>query len=43
VGLTIESLELIGYDPESDALPSTVFSNLSPRPLPYRRDVRGTT
>lgn len=41
MGLTIESLELIGYDPESDALPSTVFSNLSPRPLPYRRDVRG--
>jgi hypothetical protein len=39
--LTIESLELIGYDPEGDSFPSTVFSNLSPRPLPYRWDVRG--
>ncbi len=39
-GLKIESLELIGYDPESDMFPSTVFSNLSPVPLPYSWDVR---
>ena len=39
-GLKIQSLELIGYDPESDRFPSTVFSNLSPVPLPYSWDVR---
>ena len=39
-GLKIKSLELIGYDPESDRFPSTVFSNLSPVPLPYGWDVR---
>lgn len=39
-GLKIESLELIGYDPESDRFPSTVFSNVSPVPLPYSWDVR---
>jgi uncharacterized cupin superfamily protein len=36
MGLQIDSLELIGYDPETDTFPSTVFSNLSPQPLPYR-------
>ena len=41
LGLRIESLELIGYDPETDTFPSTVYSNLSPMPLPYRWDVRG--
>ena len=41
MGLNIDSLELIGYDPETDTFPSTVFSNLSPLPLPYRWDVRG--
>jgi hypothetical protein len=34
-------LELIGYDPESDTFPSTVFSNVSPTPLPYRWEVDG--
>lgn len=34
IGLQIESLELIGYDPESDTFPSTVFSNVAPTPLP---------
>lgn len=38
-GLKIESLELIGYDPETDTFPSTVYSNLSPTPLPYRWEV----
>jgi hypothetical protein len=35
-GLQIHALELIGYDPETDSFPSTVFSNFSPEPLPYR-------
>jgi hypothetical protein len=41
MGLQIDSLELVGYDPETDTFPSTVFSNLSPAPLPYRWDVQG--
>jgi hypothetical protein len=41
MGLDIDSLELIGYDPESETFPSTVFSNLSPAPLPYRWEVEG--
>jgi Protein of unknown function (DUF1579) len=32
LGLQIESLELIGYDPESETFPSPVYSNLSPTP-----------
>ena len=36
MGMKIDSLELIGYDPETKTFPSTVFSNLSPTPLPYR-------
>jgi hypothetical protein len=43
MGLQIDSLELIGYDPETGTFPSTVFSNLSPDPLPYRWDVQGDT
>ncbi len=35
----IESVELIGYDPETKTFPSTVFSNMSPVPLPYRWEV----
>jgi hypothetical protein len=41
MGLQIDSVELIGYDPESDTFPSTVYSNFSPQPLPYRWDIRG--
>jgi Protein of unknown function (DUF1579) len=41
MGLEIDSLELIGYDPETDTFPSTVYSNFSPEPLPYRWDVQG--
>jgi hypothetical protein len=41
--MQIDSLELIGYDPEMDTFPSTVYSNLSPAPLPYKWDVRGGT
>ena len=43
LGLQIESLELIGYDPESETFPSTVFSNVAPTPLPYRWEVREDT
>lgn len=39
MGLKINSLELIGYDPETRTFPSTVYSNLSPTPLPYRWEV----
>jgi hypothetical protein len=31
----IDSLELIGYDPATGTFPSTVYSNMSPEPLPY--------
>jgi hypothetical protein len=41
MGLEIESLELIGYDPDTDTFPSTVFANMSPSPLPYRWEVQG--
>ena len=41
MGQQIDSLELIGYDAETDTFPSTVFSGFSPTPLPYRWDVRG--
>lgn len=41
MGMEIESLELIGYDAEAKSLASTVYSNLSPAPLPYRWDVDG--
>jgi hypothetical protein len=39
MGMQIESLELIGYDPETNTYPSTVFSNLAPTPLPYTWEV----
>jgi Protein of unknown function (DUF1579) len=39
MGMTIHSLELIGYEPATDTFPSTVFSNVSPSPLPYRWEV----
>lgn len=37
----VESLELIGYDPETDTFPSQVFSNMSPKALPYTWRVEG--
>jgi len=39
MGMEIDSLELIRYDPETKTFPSTVYSNLSPSPLPYRWEV----
>jgi hypothetical protein len=41
MGLQIDSLELIGYDPETQTFPSTVYSNLSPAPLPYTWELDG--
>jgi Protein of unknown function (DUF1579) len=43
MGLQIDSLEVIGYDPETDTFPSTVYSNFSPEPLPYKWDLRDDT
>ena len=43
MGLEIDSHELIGYDPETGTFPSTVYSNLSPAPLPYRWEVDDDT
>ena len=43
VGQRIDALELIGYDPETDTFPSTVYSNFFADPLPYRWDVQGDT
>ncbi|MGH2536740.1 MAG: DUF1579 family protein [Candidatus Promineifilaceae bacterium] len=37
----IVSHELIGYDPETGAFASNVYSNMSPTPLPYKWDLRG--
>jgi Protein of unknown function (DUF1579) len=41
IGMKIDSVELIDYDAEADTFPSTVFSNLSPVPLPYTWQVQG--
>jgi Protein of unknown function (DUF1579) len=41
LGIEIESLELIGFEPETGTFPSTVFSNLSPTPC--RTSGRSTT
>jgi hypothetical protein len=40
-GLQVDALELIGYDPKTDTFPSTVYSNFSPEPLPYKWEVEG--
>jgi Protein of unknown function (DUF1579) len=36
----VKSHELIGYDPETGAFASHVYSNLSPTPLPYAWELR---
>lgn len=43
LGMELESLELIRYDPETGTFPSSVYSNISPEPLPYRWEVEGDT
>ena len=42
VGLQIEALELIGYDPEANTFPSTVYSNFSPARCPTSGTSRAT-
>jgi Protein of unknown function (DUF1579) len=37
----VKSHELVGYDAETKTFPSTVFSNMSPVPLPYRWELDG--
>jgi hypothetical protein len=39
----VKSHELIGYDQETGAFSSLVFSNLSPTPLPYKWQLEGDT
>jgi len=39
----IESYEMISYDPETGSFPSTVYSNMSPKPMPYRWRIDGDT
>jgi hypothetical protein len=39
----IDSYEMISYDPETGTFPSTVYSNMSPEPLPYRWRIDGDT
>jgi hypothetical protein len=36
----VKARELIGYDPETEAFASNVYSNFSPTPLPYTWDLR---
>ena len=43
LGMDLDSLELIGYDPETGTFPSTVFTNISPTPLPYRWELEEDT
>jgi Protein of unknown function (DUF1579) len=43
MGMQLNSLELIGYEPETGTFPSTVYANISPQPLPYRWEVEGDT
>jgi len=43
MGMEIANHELIGYDPETGTFPSSVYSNLSPNPLPYRWEAEGDT
>jgi hypothetical protein len=40
-GTPIESLEIIGYDPETGTFPSTVYANMAPKPLAYEWQVDG--
>jgi hypothetical protein len=39
----VKARELIGYDPETEAFASYVYSNFSPTPLPYKWDLRDDT
>ncbi|HEX2470373.1 MAG TPA: DUF1579 family protein [Candidatus Limnocylindrales bacterium] len=41
MGMDIQSLEVIGYDPATGTFPSTVYANMAPVPLPYRWEIDG--
>lgn len=41
MGFEIQSLELIGYDPSTEAFSSLVYSNVWSSPVPYQWDLRG--
>jgi Protein of unknown function (DUF1579) len=41
MGMDIQSLEVIGYDPATGTYPSTVYANMSGTPLPYRWEITG--
>jgi hypothetical protein len=41
MGMDIQSLEVIRYDPETGTFPSTVYANMAPVPLPYRWQIDG--
>jgi uncharacterized protein DUF1579 len=43
MGMELRSLELIGYDLQTQSFASNVYSNLSPMPLPYKWDVQDDT
>ena len=43
MGMQLRSLELVGYDPQTQTLASNVYSNMSPMPLPYKWDVQDDT
>ena len=43
MGTEIHGLELIGYDPETKAFSSQVYSNLWGSPIPYQWDLRDGT
>ena len=40
-GMPIESLEIIGYDPETNTFPSTVYANMASKPLAYEWQLDG--
>ena len=42
-GDKIQSLEIIGYDPSANTFPSSVYSNMDGKVLPYSWDVQGNT
>lgn len=41
MGFTVQSLEIVGYDPSTKAFSSYVYSNMGGTPLPYYWDVQG--
>jgi hypothetical protein len=40
-GFVVEGLEVIGYDPETGAFPSTVYPSMAGTPIPYRYEIEG--